>query len=160
MSDRIIVMWKGEIAQEGKPGDIYRYPQSSFVADFIGRSNLIAVQGFDRLGNGAEVRLGSEQITLISTDMPDTEPPRFCCIRPENVRVLVEGPARSAGENRLDGILRRIVNLGPQLDLSIEIAPDVVLSAIIPSSHSGLLPTIGERLQLSIAAGDVRLLSS
>lgn len=41
LSDRIVVMNKGRIEQIGTPEDIYRYPATRFVADFIGRANFI-----------------------------------------------------------------------------------------------------------------------
>ena len=42
MSDRIIVMRGGDIEQSGSPGDIYNYPRTAFVADFVGSANLIS----------------------------------------------------------------------------------------------------------------------
>ena len=41
MSDRIVVMRAGHIEQIGTPGEIYDYPRTEFVADFVGSSNLI-----------------------------------------------------------------------------------------------------------------------
>src|SRR2546423_5059056 len=41
MSDRIVVMRDGLIAQVGSPNDIYNRPRNAFVADFIGSANLI-----------------------------------------------------------------------------------------------------------------------
>src|SRR5207253_2373725 len=41
MSDRIVVMREGLIAQVGSPNDIYNHPRNAFVADFIGSANLI-----------------------------------------------------------------------------------------------------------------------
>src|SRR6185437_15903334 len=41
MSDHIVVMRDGLIAQVGSPGDIYNHPRNAFVADFIGSANLI-----------------------------------------------------------------------------------------------------------------------
>src|SRR5438552_1919859 len=41
MSDHIVVMRDGLIAQVGSPGDIYNHPRNAFVADFIGSANLV-----------------------------------------------------------------------------------------------------------------------
>src|SRR3712207_8233158 len=41
MSDKIVVMEKGEIQQMGTPEDIYNEPQHAFVAKFIGASNIV-----------------------------------------------------------------------------------------------------------------------
>ncbi len=159
MSDRIVVMWQGEIAQAGRPGDIYRHPQSSFVADFIGRSNLIPVSTFRSTVDGTEVLLGSSGLRVISSERPVSDQPRFLCIRPESFRIIGDAEKASTGRNRLTGTLRRIVNLGAQLDLSIEIAPELLISVVIPSSQSAMLPAIGEECRVFVAAEDVTLLS-
>ncbi|UWU26070.1 ABC transporter ATP-binding protein (plasmid) [Rhizobium sp. CB3060] len=64
LSDRIVVMNQGRIAQIGSPTDLYDNPASPYVADFIGATNLIDVEisGQDsgaatfRLGNGSNIR--------------------------------------------------------------------------------------------------------
>ena len=55
MSDRIVVMRSGRVEQDGTPADIYRYPRTAFVADFVGSSNLISGQVLG--GDGGAVRL-------------------------------------------------------------------------------------------------------
>ena len=45
VSDRIIVMNHGTIAQEGTPADLYERPADAFVADFIGGANLVGMRG-------------------------------------------------------------------------------------------------------------------
>lgn len=41
MADRVVIMAKGEIAQAGRPRDIYRAPANRFVAEFVGRNNIL-----------------------------------------------------------------------------------------------------------------------
>jgi iron(III) transport system ATP-binding protein len=54
MSDQIVVMRSGLIEQRGTPSDIYNYPRTAFVADFVGSANLVSgdVVG-DAMTNGA-----------------------------------------------------------------------------------------------------------
>ena len=42
MADRVIIMGEGEIAQIGTPKDIYRTPENQFVAEFVGRNNILS----------------------------------------------------------------------------------------------------------------------
>ncbi len=42
MADRVVIMAQGEIAQVGKPRDIYRAPANRFVAEFVGRNNILS----------------------------------------------------------------------------------------------------------------------
>jgi iron(III) transport system ATP-binding protein len=44
MSDQIVVMRSGLVEQSGTPAEIYRYPRTAFVADFVGSANLISGQ--------------------------------------------------------------------------------------------------------------------
>ena len=41
MADRVVIMGNGEIAQIGAPKDIYRAPANRFVAEFVGRNNIL-----------------------------------------------------------------------------------------------------------------------
>ena len=53
MSDQIVVMRGGHIEQAGSPDEIYNYPRTAFVADFIGSANLISgMLRPDLAGNG------------------------------------------------------------------------------------------------------------
>ena len=42
MADRVVIMANGKIAQTGKPRDIYRSPANRFVAEFVGRNNILS----------------------------------------------------------------------------------------------------------------------
>ena len=44
MADRVVIMSRGQIAQIGAPKDIYRAPDNRFVAEFVGRNNIITGQ--------------------------------------------------------------------------------------------------------------------
>ena len=49
MSDSVIIMQKGHLHQQGTPHEIYFAPRTPFVADFIGTTNLVEVEGNDAL---------------------------------------------------------------------------------------------------------------
>lgn len=55
MSDCIVVMNKGKIEQSGSPSEIYNYPRTAFVADFVGSANLITGTVRDDVSNGDAV---------------------------------------------------------------------------------------------------------
>ncbi|WP_298860593.1 ABC transporter ATP-binding protein [uncultured Sulfitobacter sp.] len=61
MADRVIIMGKGEIAQIGSPKDIYREPANQFVAEFVGRNNILS-------GNVASLSDDTARITTPSGD--------------------------------------------------------------------------------------------
>jgi iron(III) transport system ATP-binding protein len=66
VSDRIIVMNHGKIAQEGTPADLYERPADVFVADFIGGANLVACEVVGREDGKAVVRAGALTLKLPS----------------------------------------------------------------------------------------------
>ncbi len=90
MSDRIAVFNLGKIEQVGSPADIYEHPVTSFVAGFVGVSNLVK-------GDMARRIIGSEQIFSI---------------RPEKIHLDKPDAAQSDDEYAVDGKVRDVVYLG------------------------------------------------
>jgi len=64
VSDRIIVMADGHIAQAGSPVELYEQPASLFVADFIGDANVLVAELVEERGERALVRLGPFDLDL------------------------------------------------------------------------------------------------
>ena len=69
MADRVAVFNQGKIVQAGTPEDIYKRPQSRFVADFVGSSNVIPPEAMARFGGES----------------------RWASLRPESIRIATEG---------------------------------------------------------------------
>ena len=159
MSDRIVVMWGGEIAQEGRPGEIYRNPKSRFVADFIGRSNLIPFSAWKATGRGTEVMLADSGISLVSSAKKVTSETGFVCIRPEHLHLEDVTHGSAPGPNRLAGRLKRVVDLGAQVELSVALADDLALTLVCSASQASTLPAPGGDVLMAVAPEDVRLLS-
>ncbi len=86
-ADRLAVMHGGRIEQIGTPETVYRRPETPFVADFLGATNLIDGEAE---GNCAETLLGKCQI------LPSAHGPVLLSVRPEH---LVMVPSDTAGQN-------------------------------------------------------------
>jgi putative 2-aminoethylphosphonate ABC transporter ATP-binding protein len=84
LADRVAVMRNGEIRQIGTPWEIYKEPQSSFIAEFVGTSNFIAGQK-----KNGKVRFGRLELTVADLDAVDSETV-YLAIRPENIVLLDE----------------------------------------------------------------------
>jgi iron(III) transport system ATP-binding protein len=91
VSDRIIVMNKATIAQEGAPRELYEAPGDAFVAGFMGDANRVQGQLTRRDAMLAEVRLGPLALLLPHRGMPDGEVE--VAIRPEAVGLADPGTA-------------------------------------------------------------------
>src|ERR1700729_990667 len=87
MSDRLAVMNAGKIVQIGTPRQVYEEPADTYVADFLGVSNLMEVEVVSRgSGPGCQLRLG-ETLLIAETGATDCVGPAHVAIRPEGVRV-------------------------------------------------------------------------
>lgn len=96
MSDRVAVMGQGRLQQLGTPLDLYRRPQSAFVADFIGKMNFIPGElvGKDAEGGvvdlAGEVRLAVRALNGTAASLDVGKPLRLA-IRPERLRIAPRG---------------------------------------------------------------------
>ena len=88
MSDRVAVMSAGEVQQIGTPEEIYRHPANRFVAEFVGRVNLIEghVSGSDRGGVVVDVDGSPHRLTV--REGAGRSGPVTIAVRPEAVAVL------------------------------------------------------------------------
>ncbi|MDQ2065117.1 ABC transporter ATP-binding protein [Xinfangfangia sp. CPCC 101601] len=105
MSDVVVVMNKGRIEQQGAPVELYRDPQSRFVASFIGKSNFFegrlqeASAGIGRVevaGGTLSARLGSAPLKAGDAVV--------VAVRPEKVALATERPQGNAIEARLQSL--------------------------------------------------------
>ncbi len=158
MSDRIVVMHGGVVAQEGKPDDIYDHPRSRFVADFIGKSNLLPVASLRAEGGSTTVVL-EDGLTLTASSPENPGTVHFCCLRPEAVRLTPAGEGVPSPVNRIDGNLTRIVNLGAYRECFVTLSNGTVLKSLVRSTRLPDL-SVGQSVVLSIDPDAVQLLDS
>lgn len=159
MSDRIVVMWKGAIAQQGDPARIYHDPASTFVADFIGKSNILQIEKSTRCSGGPEVVVAGGSVTLRAARECDGDTARYCVVRPEDILLLSGDASAPAGSNVISGTLRRIVNLGASLEAHVAVGPSSVLTVLVGSANADALPSVGDVASFAIAPQSVKLLS-
>ena len=68
ISDKIIIMHKGVIAQIGTPQEIYYHPQSEFVADFIGEANFLKGKCVALEDGCGVLQLADAQVRVAATE--------------------------------------------------------------------------------------------
>nr|WP_312288784.1 ABC transporter ATP-binding protein [Clostridium chromiireducens] len=89
MSDRIAIMYGGDLEQIGTPKEIYEKPKSKFVADFIGESNIFYGVA-NKLGNDVlKVKLENGDAIVLDSQVMDNEI-IYVLVRPENIRLSKE----------------------------------------------------------------------
>lgn len=109
MSDIIVVMNKGKIQQMGTPVDIYNEPVNSFVADFIGESNIVnGIMHKDYL-----VEFENHKFDCVDCGFKQDEPVNVV-IRPEDIDIV------SKEKGMLKGIVKSVTFKGVHYEMIVE----------------------------------------
>ena len=127
MSDRIAVMSGGRVEQVATPEEIYEEPATVFVADFLGISNLMTATAEGEDDGRCRLRLGESVLHAARGETSARGQVRIV-IRPERVRIEEYAPG---GENRIAGMVERVVYLGSVDQLVIRLATGDVLQAVV-----------------------------
>jgi iron(III) transport system ATP-binding protein len=112
VSDRIVILEKGHIAQEGSPREIYDAPASTFVADFMGEANVLPCEVISHDGTRALVRVGGLEQRVAAH--PVRSGAARLAARP-NAIVL-----SSSGTGPLEGRVKSAAYLGDHFEYEVE----------------------------------------
>jgi spermidine/putrescine transport system ATP-binding protein len=156
MSDRLAVMRDGKIVQIGAPTQVYEAPADTYVADFLGVSNLMAVDVVSRSsGSQCEIRLGDSVLTAEhgGLDAPDHA---HAVIRPERVRIEEFG---SVGPNRVPAMVERLVYLGSATQVHLRLAAGTDIQALLQNDGGQAQYTQGTPVHVYLAPDALRVLS-
>src|SRR5690606_29217996 len=123
MANRVAVFNEGKVMQVGSPEDIYRSPNSRFVADFVGSSNVLAPVFVGMM-------LGEK---------------RWASLRPESIHVIKAG---GDSVSRLTGTVLTRSYQGATTRLGIDLnGTDIV--AVVPAPDD--VPDVGDRVTVASA---------
>lgn len=92
ISDRIAVMNKGKLVQLGTADALYRRPEDEFVAQFIGRVNLVPVRVLAASGEEVEIELWGRRLRIAGASGAIVPGPARLVLRPEMARLGPDGP--------------------------------------------------------------------
>ena len=155
MSDRIAVMNRGIVEQVAGPVEIYEHPETTFVAGFIGVSNLMPGIVRSLAGGKAEVEL--EAGVTVNADANGLGTGEQCqaVVRPEKLFVTAKGaPGQVAAANSqsVDGVVASSVYLGTATQLVVELKGGARMTVLCPNTDETerqSLPGGGADVQLS-----------
>ena len=137
LSHRIAVMKDGRVEQLDEPDRLYTQPANRFVADFIGKINLVEVE----VTSSSKVLLGLKAEGLGEIAATDPRPIAVgergaFALRPELIRV--HGHKESADlKNRFEGRVRELLYLGDVTLYKVELANGVLVEALMPNAAPG-----------------------
>lgn len=151
VSDRIAVMHAGAIQQIGAPGEIYEFPATSFVAEFIGTTNFIPGEALQSASPGgtAPIATAYGTITCRAPSGVTAGSAVQLAIRPERLR------RAEAGDLVIDGTAENLVYLGNKTELYLRTPSGALF--IHEQSNDGRLapPAPGQPIRLTASAADL-----
>lgn len=147
LSDRVCLMNNGAIAQIDTPTEIYHKPANTFVAKFLGETNLLQGRVERRDGQQYAIRVDCETlINLVSNRNMPIDETIIACIRPENIHLSTEDTA--VGSNCVRATLKRKTFLGDSWRL--EFITQGHTEILVRMSSGGFIPDQGEQAILQI----------
>ncbi|WP_340160485.1 ABC transporter ATP-binding protein [uncultured Hoeflea sp.] len=139
MADTVVVMNQGEIRQAASPMEIYRRPADTFVADFIGSTNLIDM---DTDSSGRAVALGQA--------VPGLSAPgggrAIISVRPEDVHLTAPGT-----DGTVTGTVTFVRDLGGTIETFIDCAGKQIIAVSTPRSRPEV--TVGQPVGVLLDPG-------
>ncbi|MGI3901469.1 MAG: ABC transporter ATP-binding protein [Janthinobacterium lividum] len=142
LSDRVAILDRGRIIQEGTPSEVYERPLTLFAATFLGDANLFA--GTVRSG-AVETPQGALRS---ATPLPADGTPVTLAVRPEKLLLLAPGQVAPEGLNGIDATLRLVVYAGATSTILLTMQDGTEVKAFCPS---GDVPTAEPGAMLRVA---------
>lgn len=162
LSDRIVIMDRGSIAQIGTPSEIYNKPVSRFVAEFVGRANFL--DGFVAPGgagaNGTTlIDVRGRTVETASANRPLPGGTRVqLVVRPETVRLCRPG-SECSFPLCFEGTVSRVVYMGSVAEYDVDVDGMSLLAVVTSPAEHGLF-TVGDKVQVGVPVHMAHLLAA
>jgi spermidine/putrescine transport system ATP-binding protein len=159
MSDRIAVMNHGRLEQVADPEEVYDKPATTFVAGFIGVSNLMPGT-VSAAGANGEVRLDSGVTVKAEVNGFGVGDRCNAVVRPEKLGIAPAGEKVEGKLPSVEGLVESSLYLGTSTQMQVRLPDDVVMTVLAPNTDEEerrSLPGGGAKVQLSWAPEHMHL---
>lgn len=159
MSDRIAVVSNGRIEQIGSPSGIYHAPRSSFVAEFVGQTNLLPARVIGRADGKVQLQLASEINVWLEDSGAFTSTSHLAVsIRPEKIHISKQRPI---GNDPFEAVITEELFMGVTDQLTLRTAAGLELTAVV-ANESAIQEALhmGDRVYCTLHAQDVVLVNT
>ncbi|MDR2079590.1 MAG: ABC transporter ATP-binding protein [Treponema sp.] len=107
MSDKVVILKDGLVQQVGSPQEVYHLPRNEFVANFIGKANVLDAKLVSKTGDSAVIDLEGCQYTI----------PRTTSRNPgDTVRVVIRPEAVHMGKDEIKSEILKTIYMGVSQD--------------------------------------------
>jgi len=144
MADRVVIMEGGSIKQVGTPWEIYREPQSRFVAEFVGTSNFIT-----GTHQNSTLKLGENQLKIDGINDVKSDQVNVA-IRPEKIDLLTDAEVSEGVElsNLMKVKIETVTFLGAVVQLTFNIEGTEINVDLVEKRYAELELKKGDRVNL------------
>lgn len=154
MADTVAVMNAGRLEQVGEPAELYDRPASTFVANFLGQSNLLTSRITGDAGEGLSTADCHGFPILVATEhIPDGVRDVFVGVRPEKLRL--DGP----GRNQLTATVTDASFTGVATQYLVQLPWGFEVTVVQPNDGSPRA-SVGESVQISWDPGSEFILDA
>jgi len=154
MSDRLAVMHDGRIEQLGEPRSVYEQPDTTFVASFLGISNLLTGTASRRDGDRCVVQVGDFELEAAAGDTAARGETKLV-VRPERIHLE---PHEASGPNRIPALVERVVYRGSADQVFVRLAGGEQVQALV-QNDGGREHEPGDAVRLHLPADALRVLA-
>lgn len=153
ISDKVIIMNNGNIEQIGSPREIYEFPNSKFVADFIGKSNFIPAVVKEKSSEGVIVKSNDMLLTIPKpgNNTSNVDDNALIALRPESIHLTKE-------EGMLKGRITKAVYFGFRMEYEVEYLGETLFVEEYNPQKTGMFSE-GEEVNINFDLESIRLLT-
>jgi spermidine/putrescine transport system ATP-binding protein len=160
MADTVAVMNKGQIEQMGAPEDLYDLPRTTFVANFLGRSNLVAGSVTGSSGGGVDVQLDGGTVAVPAARAVSKEGKVWLGVRPEKVHLQAPGENGTSGNVLRGGVVSDVSFVGVSTEYLVRMPWNQELTVFEQNHTSSRRLRAGDEVDLSWAPEHTFLLDA
>lgn len=148
MADKIAVMNKGKIEQMGAPEELYESPQTAFVANFLGSSNLLHADVRATDGDFVVADVVGQRVRIPKARVHSTNSEVYVGVRPEKIRLVEEG-ADDSSENRISGVVldSSYTGIGTEYVVAVT-GSDATMKAFVQNHSTARRLAVGSHVDL------------
>jgi len=153
MSDRIAVMNRGVVEQVADPETVYERPGTTFVAGFIGVSNLMPGEVVSSNGAGTQMRLDAgPTVKALDSGGVQAGERAHAVVRPEKLELRQAGAQAEGNRPSVEGQVESSLYLGTATQMVVRLGDGTRMTVLVPNADADArrdLPAAGDAARLS-----------
>ena len=149
ISDKVIVMNKAVIAQQGSPKDLYNFPKNKFVANFIGDANDVSAEIINKQSNTYELKLAEMSVKIENNQ--DLKDKVTLALRPEKIKIK-----RDNNNNCIHATIKNASFVGSSYQYILN---SKIGNLYVVTGDTNDVFNVGEEVFLSIDEQEIKILN-